>query len=112
MFPFLRLSAVMASIVVASTGFGFGLGSALSASDNHGSARSLDGMSVSFSAKEKRIVTKSRSIAGLRDIAFDYAALDNTSVPVVNMAGPRPGMEHVDLGSSCPIASSCLMAMN
>jgi len=112
MFPFLRLSAVMASIVVASTGFGFGLGSALSANENHGEVRSFDGISVSFPAKEKPYVVKLRSVVDLRNIAFDYAALDNTNVPAVNMVGPRPGMEHVDLGSSCPIASSCLVAMN
>jgi len=102
----------MASIVVASTGFGFGLGSALSAGENHGNARSLDGISISFSAKDKLSIAKSRSVAGLRDIAFNFAALDNTNMPAVNMVGPRPGMDHVDLGSSCPIASSCLVAMN
>jgi hypothetical protein len=112
MFPFLRLSAVMASIVVASTAFGFGLGSAISAGEHHASVRSLDGTYSYSSAKETHSVVKSRSISGLRDVAFNYAMLEKGNIPAVNMIGPRPGMEHVDLGTSCPLASSCLVAMN
>ena len=115
MFPFLRFSAVMASIVVASTAFGFGLAATLLPTTDAGQIS--NGPQVVSPGSASRGNLETRSIAGYQAVSFKTRsivvadAFDMVNSPAVNSQGPVPGLEHANMGHRTrEIVSACLMA--
>ena len=117
MFPFLRFSAVMASIVVASTAFGFGLATTLLPAQDNGQSEVSNGPRVASPGSESRGDLGTRSIAGYQSAAFKSRSIDlvdgfaTINSPAINAEGPTPGLQHANLGHRTrEIVSACLMA--
>lgn len=117
MFPFLRFSAVMASIVVASTAFGFGLATTLLPTRDAGQIEISNGPRVVSPGSESRGNLETRSIAGYQAVSLKSRSLDVVdgfaiiNSPAMNPQGPVPGLEHANLGQRTrEIVSACLMA--
>lgn len=112
MFPFLRFSAVMASIIVASTAFGFALAATILSANGSVKIEISNGPRVVSPASESRETSGNRVVAGLRSIKMTYRSLDMANMPAENMQAPLPGVTHANLGQTRAVASACLMAMN
>jgi len=111
MFPFLRFSAVTASIIVASTAFGFGLATMLSAKEVSQTEIS-NGPSVVSPGSQTRENTETRSIAGLRNVVLATRSISMIAYPAGNPDGPTPSLAHANMGPTRAIVSACLMAAN
>ncbi len=111
MFPFLRFSAVTASIIVASTAFGFGLATMLSARET-GQNDISNGPGIVSPGSQTRENTQTRSIAGLDAVVLASRSISLSIYPAGNSEGPSPSLAHANLGTTRSIVSACLMAAN
>jgi hypothetical protein len=112
MFPFLRISAVMTSIVVASTALGFGIGTALKSSEPVVISEIGSGFWQASRVVDNEETMNVRPGARLRSMSMTDIAFDTVNAPAVNAVGPLPGGEHVNLGRATNRMASPLMAMN
>jgi hypothetical protein len=117
MFPFLRFSAVTASIIVASTAFGFGLATTMLPTIDVAQVAVSNGPRVASPGSESHENIETRSIAGYQAVAFksrSIAMIDTSAMvnsPAMNLQGPTPGVVHVNLGRPTrELVSACLMA--
>lgn len=115
MFPHLRTSAVMASVVVASTAVGFALATVLQPAGDivpdSATARLVTASPASPSRFDRQLHPAAREILVMKSRAiFTAAAFPGGNSPAVNAEGPRPATGHVNLGfKSRDIVSACQM---
>jgi hypothetical protein len=112
MFPFLRFSAVTATIIVASTAFGFGLAATILSAKEVGQADISNGPRVVSPGSQTRENTETRSVSGLKTVVLASRSISMIAYPASNPEGPRPSLAHANLGASRSIVSACLMAAN
>jgi hypothetical protein len=107
----------MASIVVASTAFGFGLATTLLPAQDNSRSEISNGPRVASPGSESRGNLGTRSIAGYQAVSFKSRSVDiidgfaTVNSPAIDPEGPTPGLQHANLGRRTrEIVSACLMA--
>lgn len=109
---FMRSSAAIASIVVISSAFGFGLAATMLSAKEAVLIEANSGPDVASPGSQHRANTETRSISGATKIALASRSIASIAFPAMNQEGPIAGVSHANLGRTRTIASACLMAMN
>jgi hypothetical protein len=111
MSTFLRPSAAIASVIVISAAFGFGVAATVLSSEKASVIVVSNGPVVASPGASRENV-ETRSIAGLKTSRLATRSISLMAYAVPNPLGPVAGNVHANLGRTRAIAPACLMAMN
>ena len=109
---FMRSSAAIASIVVISSAFGFGVATTMLSAKEAALTETSSGPDLASPGSQHRVNTETRSISGATKVVLASRSIASIAFPAMNQEGPMAGVSHANLGRTRAIASACLMAMN